>query len=197
MNRAYWVALLCGVIPLVVGASIFMLWLITRWDGLMTAGIYTLYGGVAVFSVGILALARYYWLAVRTPSIPRRQLWRSTLACVGLLALNFPVAGGIIAAVITIETRYTVVVYNASPRPLESVRIFGGGSDESLGSIPLGGTARQSFWIQHDGELKFHALSGTTTHTKTINGYVTNGMGGHTTVTVHSDDTISVRHTDT
>ena len=42
MNRAYWVALICGAIPLVAGVSIFLLWLMTRWDGLMAAGIYTL-----------------------------------------------------------------------------------------------------------------------------------------------------------
>ena len=59
MNRAYRVALICGAIPFLVGVSIFMLWLIMRWGGLMMAGIYTLYGGVAIFLVGVLALARF------------------------------------------------------------------------------------------------------------------------------------------
>lgn len=197
MNRAYRVALICGAIPLLVGVSIFILWLITRQHGLMMAGIYTLYGGVAIFWVGVLALARFFWLGVRSPDFPRRRLWLSTFACAGLLLLNFPVAGGIIAASIAIETRYTVVVHNALSRPLENVKVFGGGSDESLGSIPPGGTARRSFWIQHDGELKFRAFSGTTSHTKTIDGYVTNGTGGHTTVTVNPDDTITVSNNNT
>ena len=196
MNRAYRLALVCGAFPLLIGVSIFVLWLITRWDWLMMAGICTLYGGVAIFLVGVLAIARFCWLAFRTPNLPRRRLWLSTLACAGLLLLNFPVAGGITAAAIAIETRYTVVVHNGSQQPLDGVRVFGGGCDESLGSIPPGGIARQSFWIQHDGELKFRALSGTTIHAKTIDGYVTNGMGGHTTVTINPDGTISVSNND-
>ncbi len=192
MKRAYWVALICGACPLLIGVSIFVLWLITRRDWLMMAGIYTLYGGVAIFSIGVLTLARFSWLAFRTPSLPRRRLWLSTLACAGLLLLNFPVAAAITSAAITIATRYTVIVHNVLQQPLKNVRVFGGGSDEFLGSIPPGGTVRQSFSIQHDGELKFHALRGTISFTKTIDGYVTSGIGGHTTVTINPDGTISV-----
>lgn len=192
MNRAYRVALICGASPLLVGVSVFLLWLVTRWDWLMAAGMLTLYGGVAIFLVGALALARFCWLAFRSPDPRGRRPWLSALACAGLLLVNVPVAGGIVAAAIAIETRYTVVVHNTSPQPLESVRVFGGGCDESLGSIPPGGFARRSFWIQRDGELRFRALRGAVIHTKTIDGYVTNNMGGHTTVTVHPDGTVSV-----
>ncbi len=187
MNRSYRVALICGAFPLLIGISIFTFWLITRWSWLELAGIYTLYGGAAIFLVGVFALARYCWLAFRTPNIPRRHLWFSTLACAGLLLLNFPVAGGITVAAIAIETRYTVVVHNASDQSLESVRVFGGGCDEPFGTIPPGGIVRQSFWIEHDGELKFSAIS----YAKIIDGYVTHGSGGHTTVTINSDGTIS------
>ncbi len=194
VNRAYRVALICGALPLLVGVSIFLLWLITRWDWLMVAGVCTLYGGVAVFLLGVLALARFCWLASRPPDLPRQRLWRSTLAGAGLLLSNFPVAGGITATVIAIETRYTVVVHNDSQQPLDDVRVFGGGCDESLGSIQPGGTARRSFWIQHDGSLEFRALSGTTVHATTIDGYVTGNMGGHMIVTINNPDgTISVR----
>lgn len=195
MRRTYRVALICGAFPLFVGVSIFMLWLITRWDWLMVAGIYTIYGGVAIFLVGVIALARFCWLAFRTPDLPRRRLWLSTLGCAGLLLLNFPVAGGVAAAVIAIETRYTVVVHNLSQQPLTDVRVFGGGCDESLGAIPPGGMVRRSFWIQGQGVLKFHALSGAGAYTRKL-GYVTHNMGGHTTVRINPDGTISVSHND-
>src|SRR5437773_2930664 len=110
MNRAYRVAVICGALPLVVGVSIFLLWLITGWDWLMMAGIFTLYGGVAIFVIGAVALARFCWLACRTPEQPRRRLWPSTLGCATLLLSNFAVAGGFTATVIVIETRYTVIV---------------------------------------------------------------------------------------
>lgn len=192
MSRAYRVALICGALPLLVGISIFVLWLITRWDWLMLAGIYTLYGGVAIFLIGAFALARFCWLAFRTSDLPRRRLWLSTFACSGLLLSNFPVAGGITAAAVVIATRYTVVIHNRAHVPLRDVRVFGGGHDESFGTVPPGGIVQDSFWIQQDDTLQFRARSGTTVYAKTIDDYVTQNMGGHTTVTIDPDGTLSI-----
>lgn len=191
MRRAYRIALFCGALPLVVGVSIFLLWLITRWNWLMMAGLFTLYGGVAISFIGIVSLALFCWLAYRAPERPRR-LWISTFACAALLFSHFPAAAGIIATVIAIETRYTVVVHNASQQPLGDVRVFGGGCVANFGTIPPGSVARRSFWIQGDGELKIRAVSGTTAHAKVIDGYVTQYRGGRTTVTINSDGSISV-----
>ncbi|MFI5458362.1 MAG: hypothetical protein ACHRXM_23275 [Isosphaerales bacterium] len=192
MNRAYRVALICGAVPLVFGVSIFLLWLITHWDWLMMAGIFTLYSGLVIFAVGVIALARFHWLALRTPDVLRRRLRLATLVCAGLLLANLLIAGAIIATVVATQTAYTVAVHNTSPQPLDRVRVFGGGCDASFGSIPPQNVARRSFWIQHDGELEFQAVSGTTSYAKTIDGYVTNSVGGHTTVTINPDGTISV-----
>jgi len=84
VNRAYQVALFCGSFPLLVGVSIFLLWLITRWEWLMMAGSNTLFGGVALFTIGVVALARFHWLAVRNLDVPRQRLRLSTLGCGGL-----------------------------------------------------------------------------------------------------------------
>ena len=74
------------------------------------------------------------------------------------------------------------------------MNILGGGCDESMGSIPAGATAQQSFWIQQDGELKIHFESGKDSKIQVIDEYVTNNIGGDTTVTVNPDDTTSVRN---
>ena len=197
MNRAFRIALICGVLPLLVGVSLFLVWLITRWDWLMMAGIITLYAGVAVFFIGAIALVRFCWLAFRTPDLPRRRLWLSTLGCAALLLLNFPVAGGITASAISIVTRYTVIVKNTSQQPFSNVLVFGGGCKADFGTIPPGGVVQRSFWIQHDGELALSAVSGSTTHSKIIDGYVTNSSGSRTTVTINSDGTILVSNKNT
>ena len=62
MNRAYRIALICGVVPLTVGIFIFILWLVTRWDWLETAGLITIVGGCASFPVGMMALGYYCWI---------------------------------------------------------------------------------------------------------------------------------------
>ena len=192
MDRTLRVAVLSGLLPLLIGVSLFLLWIITRWDWLMLAGAIALYGGLASFVIGAIALVRYCWAACRSADPSRRNWVPAAVACAALLLMNFPTAGGIIAAVIAIETRYSVVVHNASPHALSDVRVYGGGCEADLGTIPPGGFARRSFWIQRDGELEFRAASSSTTHHLLIDGYVTNGMGGRTEVVVEPNGSISV-----
>jgi hypothetical protein len=194
MNHAYRIALTCGVTPLPVDVSIFFLWLIPRWEWVAIAGAAALYGGVAAFFVGAVALARVCWLAFRSPNIPRKRHVLAILACSALLLANFAVAGGIIAAVIAIKTRYVVIIQNDSKHVLSGIRVRGGGCEADLGAIPPNGATRHSLWIQQDGSLEFLAVSGTTALTHTIDGYVTNGTGGRTTVVINRDACISVRH---
>ena len=191
MKRMYAIALTCGAVPLLVGVAIFLLWLITRWDWLMVAGLITMYAGIVIFFIGAIALAWFLWLAFHVPA-PQGRPWFSAICCAVLLLSNFPVAGGIMAAVIAIETRYTVVVENESQQPLDDVRVTGGGCDVNFGTIQAGAVVRRSFWIQQDGQLGFHTVSGATTHDKIIDDYVTGNLGGNTIVTIQSDGTLSV-----
>lgn len=194
MNRAYRVALVCGLLPILVGVSIFLLWLVMRWEWLIAAGIFTLYGGVALFFIGSVALACFCWFAFRSSDVSRKRLLFSTLGCAALLLSNFPIAARIVVAVVDIETRYAIVVHNTSDLPLEQVRVFGGGCDCFLGSIPPGDTATCFCRFHCDGRLEFCAVSGTTTHSQIIDGYVTGNMGGRAVVTIHPNGTISVIH---
>lgn len=185
----------CGAIPLLAGGSVFLLWLATRWNWLMWAGIFTIYGGVATFFTGMIALGRYWWNALHSSDVTRRRLWVSTIGCAVLLISNFPVAAAMVVAAVAIMTRYTIVVHNASQRPLVGVHVFGGGCDADFGTIAPDKTVRRAFWIRHDGDLQFCAKCGATVYTETIDSYVTNGSGGHTTVTIHPNSTISFDNT--
>jgi hypothetical protein len=192
MSRTYRIATICGATPLLVGVVIFLLWLVTRWDWLMAAGMFTIYGGVAMLLFGAIALVRFCWLALGTPDFPRRRLWVSAVWCAALLLSNFPVAAAIVVGAVSIETRYVVTVHNSSSRPLTDVRVSGGGCEVDFGTVAPGVTVRRSFWVRCDGTLVFHAASGFTRYNETIDGYVTNGMGGNASVTVGPEGTISV-----
>ena len=194
MNGAYRVALFCAAFPLLVGISIFVLWLTTRWDWLMVAGWFTICGGLVFFFVGLASLGCYCGLALRKADESRRHIWLSSIACAGLLLSNIPIAAGITTAAVAILTRYTVVIHNDARQAMDDVRVFGGGCEAAFGTIPPGATAQRSFWIRQDGTLEFEAASGATTYAKTIDGYVTNGMGRRTEVTINPDGTIAVSH---
>ncbi len=192
MNRTYRAAVFCGATPLVTGVSIFILWIITRWEWLILAGLLTLFGGPIVFVFGILALAQYYQSAMRSTELNKRDVSLATLGCLGLLLSNFLVAAGIMIAVEAIQTCYIVAVENQSRQSLTEVHVSGGGCDADLGTILPGETSRGSFWIRHDDELTFHANSGQLALSEKIDGYVTHGVGGHTIVTIQPSQTITV-----
>lgn len=194
MKGAYRVALLCGALPLVAGTSIFALWVVTRSELLMAAGALLLFVGLALFAVGVVALGRYCWLALRMSEPPPR-FWPATALAAALLLSNFPAAGLILLKVADLESRYTVVVRNESQDPLEGVHVAGGERVyAAFGSIPTGQTMTRSFRIRHEGALELHAGGGTTT----IDGYVsadeeatafvTIGPGGGVSVTFGSSD---------
>ncbi len=183
---------MCGASPLVAGVSVFLLWVLTRRDWLMGAGLFVLFVGLALFAVGTLALARFCWLALRAGE-PPPGFWRSTAFAAALLLSNFPAAGAIIWKVDDLYTRYTVVVRNATGNTLEDVRVSGGGCEAVFGAIAPGDEARRSFLIQHDGQLEIHADG---LRRQTIVGYVTNSLGGHTTVTVHPGGAVTAEDRD-
>jgi hypothetical protein len=195
MRRAYQIALFCGAFPLTCGTLVFLLWLVTRWDWLMTAGIVTIIGGLQVFLIGNIALAWYRGLALRSPEVTPRQLRFRTLAAVGLLLSNFPLAVGYAVAANAVITCHTVVVHNASRQPLDNVRVVGGGCDVGFGKVQPGESIRRAFWIRRKGELVLIADFGGSRHTEMVDGYVSSDIGGSKEVTVNSNGTIGVLDT--
>ncbi len=192
MKRSFLLALLCGAIPLIIGIVIFLLWLFTRGDWLMKAGIFTIYGGVGLFVVGAAALMNYFWTAWRNPDQSRKRLWLSSLACAALLFSNFVVAGGIVLAVIEIETRFTVEIRNDSTSPLNDLRIFGGGVDEEIARLEPGERLHRTLDIRNDGLLNFSASHEGSPIETILEGYVTQHQSGEKIVRIKPDGSITV-----
>src|SRR4051794_29398958 len=57
MSREYRIALVCGFTPLFVGIALFLIWLNTHWDWLISAGILTPFMGCFAFALGVIGLA--------------------------------------------------------------------------------------------------------------------------------------------
>ncbi len=192
MTRCHTIALFCGSFPLGFGLSIFILWLGTRWSWLIFAGIFALFIGFALFSVGAGRLFYFHDHNARPRGMSKFRFWAPTIACIALLLSNFLVAGGIIIAVLAIQTCYTVTVQNASGHRVDHARLFGGGEDDLIGSIPPGQTVVRHLWFGQDGQLIFRAAIGSDTRSALVDAYVTNGGDGRATVILNPDGTISV-----
>jgi hypothetical protein len=188
VKGAYRAALACGALPLVTGASIFGLWVVTRREWLMVAGVFTLFVGLALFVVGALALARYAWLALRMAE-PPVGFWVSAALAAGLLLSNFPAAGLIVWKVADLESTYTVVVRNESGAPLRGLHVaVGEHTYASFAPIPAGASATRTFRIRREGSLELHTAGGP----RTIDPYVSAGFGATAFVTFAFDGGVSV-----
>jgi len=191
MNRSYRIALVCGALPLVTGISIFLLWLLTRWQWLMIAGFITVIGGIALFLTGVVMLANYCWIAFRTPGLSKRRVWWLSAGSTVLLFSNFVAAGGIIRIVIGLETRYVVSVRNDSSQPLMNVMLTGGGCDIRFGTVPSGGFEVCSAWIPNEGKLEFRATGPSGEQTQILNRHAADEVPGNFVVTISASGKVS------
>ena len=83
-NRLFRASLACGLGPLLLGTSIFLLYLLVRWRWLVAAGIATIFGGVLSFGFGVVFLILYVGEVIQSRSDSKfRCLVWSTIALAG------------------------------------------------------------------------------------------------------------------
>jgi hypothetical protein len=193
-GEARWlkIHLLLGVIPLAVGVSVFLLWLVTGWTWLMVVAPYVLLAGLISVLAAFASLVVAITKTIRAGAWSRRLLARTVL--VGTVAVvNFPVAGAIIWTVIALETAYTVEVRNNASAPVEQAALTGGGVSLKIGEVKPGASVTRRFYIAHDGTLLFSAQQSQKQLNVVVDGYVTNNLGGRKEVRVSADGTVAVR----
>lgn len=188
----YRFACLCGAIPLIAGVSIFLLWLATGWDWLVSAGVLTICFGIALVMVGFLSLSVYTWRGPGEANASRGNFVWKTLACAILLVANFPAAAAIVVGVLTIETCYAVWIHNDTGAALVGVRLQGGGCDVTVGSIPDGEVVGKWLWFDHDGRLEMRATLRGSEVSGVLDDDVSGKIGGTRKVRVRQDGTFDL-----
>ena len=186
MHRLYRLSLMCGVAPLVVGTCVFLLWWLVRWDALMTVGMLTMLGGTIAFVVGVVCLAVYLRRAARMHAYPVKRLVVQGLLAGGLLLANFPAAAGMAVFAFHEKTKYAILLVNDSPEPLERFAVSISHSHQTVecGPVPPHTSARRSFSVWSEGELRYRALQHGQQIEGVIDGYVTPHVGGDKTIVV-------------
>lgn len=176
MSRALKITIWCGIVPLCFGIGIFLLWLLTRMDFLMSAGAVTACVGFWIVCVGAVSLAVFIFQSVKS-GVPWKVVNRKAGLPAGLLVSNFIAFAMIFTAVIYIETAYIITVKNDSSLPIESLEVYGGGVQIDFGKIDPGDTRKKRFFIKHDGDLRYKALFDGKQRHDIIEGYVSGGFG--------------------
>ncbi len=187
-TRWYRASLFCGAAPLLTGIAIFLTWLVFGWYQLMAAGLFTILGGTVLVIAGAIFLTAHVKQGRREAGFR----WSRVYAAAALLLVNFPVAVVIVVMAVSTYTRYVVTVQNATPVPITSFILLAPGEQIELGPIRPGGRAREVMWFKGDGQLTFEATDGGQVFHGTIEGFVTNGWGGHSHVKITNTGQVEI-----
>lgn len=98
-RRQYRISLVCGLVPLATGASVYVLWIWTRWDWLRIAGLLTLLIGSGMFLWGLVATLLFAVDALREGRSGRTVIFLKSVLALAILASNFPAAPAILSDV--------------------------------------------------------------------------------------------------
>jgi hypothetical protein len=194
MHRSYRIALLCGILPLVAGVGIYLVWLVAKWESLMVAGLFTIIAGMVCTIVAAISLGLFWRNVRRNNTMPQRRAVYLIAFCAAILAMDYLAAGIIACTAHERYSAYNITVCNESLQPIENIHLSGGGIDYYCDRIAAGKAADCILWFKQDGSLQFSAVCGSTTYAETVDNYVTGGMGGMAIITIRPDYTISIDH---
>lgn len=188
-------ALACGLVPLVSGIVVYLLWIGSRWEVLKLVGFFVIAAGIASIFVGVISLI-FSLRHSLTLGHPIKQNLPKCILIATIFLSNFLAAGAIIASVLSIETRYTIQLVNQSKQKLSSITISGGGCLIEVPDLPASATTTQHFYIKQDGSLNIKAKTDDKELEQVIESYVTNGMGGNAKITVDENNNVLIEHLD-
>jgi hypothetical protein len=184
MPRALKIAILCGAVPLLLGTLIYTAWRFTRWPWLETAGLFVIFAGLISVTFAAVLLVRHLYRDFRVSRSFRTTNWFQVMVVGAILLLNFPAATIFTVSAINLVTRYTIHVSNQSGTSIESFVVTGPGVLVELGPIASGQRVQHHLQFAGDGSLDFTARQGQSEFSDQLEGYVTGGWGGDTTIRV-------------
>lgn len=161
-------------IPLLLGITSFIGWLITGFDFFMYSGMITIYIGISAVLIGTFILI-IIWMQKKGNKLFRKFL---------IIASNIPVALIIAYISITLLTVYNLKIQNNSDSIVTNCIIEGGGVYIEIKEIEEYEIIKKRLWIETDGSLKLYYTKDREDNEILIEGYVTSGLGGNKTIVI-------------
>jgi Na+/serine symporter len=92
-------ALACWLVPLLLGITIFVVWLFRRSESLELAGLFTIALGTVLAAIGALLVLVFVFFNVQKAGRPKQATLLPAVLLLVLIALNFAAADAILKAV--------------------------------------------------------------------------------------------------
>lgn len=156
MKKLWVAALLCGICPLAVGITIFIVFYFTQAKWLMLPGIYTMYAGFALSVTGLICLTVYTVQLFKSSRL--KEGWRKIVGGYLLLLSVAPMAIVLLFASYGLAQMSTVKIHNKSP--VSAIFYWQGpaGKKDSVWIFP--GRSKRVL-INDEGTINFEISAGT------------------------------------
>lgn len=190
--RWYWLAIVCGLIPMVLGSAVFAAWLETDSDSLEIVGIVAIYLGLPLFAVGVVALV-VFTAAARKSEIAYR---RSTAIALIILVANFPLCVVYVSLAFAMESAHLVTIDNGADVGVgELILSDPAGRQFPVGTVPPGEIRHACLDLAGEGVVRFAFTIDGETREGVLIGYLAAPLGSHATLRVSVERTVSASET--
>lgn len=190
----YRLAIRCGVIPLTIGVLMFAGWVVTRDFSFILMGLGAMYVLLLVIAIGVLSLLGYGIAMIAAGKTAQPRTWGLLAVAALVLAINFPAAYAMRAAVIHFGMDFRAEVQNESGEDLRDVRLRMGDTAHALEPLSPGERTRARFPVQHRRQVWFTADAESGRVETLVSGYTMreDGLMFITIVTVHPEGEVTV-----
>jgi hypothetical protein len=175
------------------GVGITMAYRWTHHDALPKIGLCVLGLGFLSVCAGMV-FAILGWIQSRKDFESNRKRGRRLAAVLGVLVLNFPVAGGCALMGIGEITAYHLTIRNDAGQAVSNLSLNDAGFTDMPTRIEPGQTVRLRGWIEHEGELVLTYRLDGVHHEALVDGYVTRKISGDARVVLTDDGFDEVTH---
>lgn len=174
-----------------IGITIFFFWVAFRSDWLVLAGMINIYAGLVLFLIGVISLTVYF---NKTRNIDSQNHIRNSFISLAILLSNFPVAALIIGEVNRIESTSVVIIENRSNIAISNFTLTEDSHNTKykLKAIAPNQTGKIEFSAYSDCSVSYSFELNGKLFKGVAFGYLTNGMGGQSTIIVTEDNNVFV-----
>ena len=184
MTIGYRIAIACGLLPMILGTAIFTEWLFTDLDTLEIIGLWLIYGGIALFAIGIFSLRVFVSHARRRGILYRKP----TAWALAVLLMNFPLCAAYVSIAFAMESAHVVTVVDRAALPIEGLILTDpAGRQFRIGTVEPGEARHACLDFSGEGAVQFAFNVDGQMRVGTLITYQSNPFGSNATLDLSED----------
>jgi heme/copper-type cytochrome/quinol oxidase subunit 2 len=182
-----------GIFPLIAGIGIYLIWLKTRANVLMTAGFLNILLGLISVLIAIVCL-RVFLVKNRKENNKRPKI--KLLIALFIIFSNFPAAFAIIEAVQYEKSVYNINIINNSKYSVEHFALVERNKEILVGDVNAKNILNKTIHFSHEGSVDYKFNLNGERYSGLLFGYVTSGLSFSADIIITEDKKVEIKDHD-